>query len=274
MSRATALGATLLFVAQSLLGAQSETGASEPRIIDASNESPETNPVLSALVTDVRQQADAFVFLSGGASAMSLEQQDALVRTLGGLRLLAESGRRFAVGDGGTRAGIMESAGRVRRETTPAFPLIGVAPAAQIPPTGKTPIDPNHSHLVSVRDPSGSTKGAWGSETNTMYWLFAKLAEGRPSVTIVANGGSVVLKEIDANIRAGRQMILLKGSGRAVDAVVSLLEDVIPSDAEVLKLRKAVAASNLTRSPELFRIVPLQAGAEGLRDALIAALAP
>jgi SLOG in TRPM, prokaryote len=43
--------------------------------------------------------------------------------------------------------------------------------------------------------------------TLAMYWLFAKLAEGRPSVTIVANGGGITLAEVESNVRAGRRMI-------------------------------------------------------------------
>ena len=47
----------------------------------------------------------------------------------------------------------------------------------------------------------------WGSETDTMYWLFARLTSDRPSVTIVANGGGITLKEVAANVQAGRRMI-------------------------------------------------------------------
>ena len=56
-----------------------------------------------------------------------------------------------------------------------------------------------------------------------------KLADGRPAVTIVANGGGITLTEVDANIRAGRRMIVIEGSGRAADALVSLLKKTIPS---------------------------------------------
>ena len=42
-----------------------------------------------------------------------------------------------------------------------------------------------------------------------MYWLFGKLSKGRPSITIVANGGGITLAEVAANVRAGRHMIVL-----------------------------------------------------------------
>jgi hypothetical protein len=151
--------------------------------------------------------------------------------------------------------------------------LIGVAPAGEIPPRGKTPVDPNHSHVVAVENPAAPAQDSWGSETATMYWLFAKLAEGHPSVTIVANGGAITLSEVDANIDAGRQMILIDGSGRAADALVSLLNGSKPPDAEVADLRDRSEKARLTRRPELFEVVSLQAGAEGLYKALTATLA-
>ena len=94
-----------------------------------------------------------------------------------------------------------------------------------------------------------------------MYWLFAALANDRPSVTIVANGGSITLSEVAANVEAGRRMILIEGSGRAADALVSLLKGTTPSDGEVRDLRERAQKGKLTRRKELFNTVQLQAGA-------------
>ena len=262
--------AVLLTVLMPTLAAQ--TTAREPRIIRASSSAPASNAQLSALVADVRTQADAFVFLSGGASKMREDHQRQLLAMFGALSLVTKAGHRIAVGDGGTKAGIMEAAGLARRASGFAFPLIGVAPAAEIPPRGTTPVDPNHSHIVAVDNPAAPAGDAWGSETGTMYWLFATLAEGRPSVTIVANGGGITLAEVEANVRAGRRMILIEGSGRAADALVSLLQRTTPSDAEVKALRDRAEKAMLMRRPELFQIVPLQAGAPGLRDAIVAVI--
>jgi SLOG in TRPM, prokaryote len=268
------LAATLLVVLPSIRNAHAETSAPRPRVLTVSSVALDTNGQLLALISEIRSQADAFVFLSGGASQMSADHQRQLLAMLDALALLARSGRRIAVGDGGTQAGIMEAAGQARRSSATGFPLIGVAPAGEIPPRGMTPIDPNHSHIVAVDNPSAAAQDAWGSETETMYWLFAKLAQGRPSVTIVANGGGITLTEVDTNVRAGRRMILIEGSGRAADALVSLLRDTRPSDADVTNLRERAEKDGLTRRPELFHIVPLRAGAAGLQDALTAALGP
>ncbi len=244
----------------------------EPRVLHVSSVDPDKNANLAALVAEIRTKADAFVFLSGGASKMREDHQRELLSMFHALGLLAEGGRRIGVGDGGTQAGIMEAAGQSRRASGQAFPLIGVAPAGEIPPKGRTPIDPNHSHVVAVLNPSAPAQDAWGSETDTMYWLFARLAEGRPSVTVIANGGRVTLSEVAANVDADRRMILIEGSGRAADALVSLLKGTTPADAEGMSLRERAEKAALARRPELFQIVALRDGAVGLQQAINTAL--
>ncbi len=227
------------------------------------------NAELAALVSDVRQQADAFIFLSGGASRMSADDQRRLLSMFDALAQLARSGKRFAVGDGGTQAGIMQAAGEARKAARGGFPLVGVAPAKEIPPRGGTPVDPNHSVIVAVDDPSLlPDQDGWGSETETMYALFDRLSAGRPSVTIVANGGGITLKEVAANVASGRTMLVIEGSGRVADAIVSLLNGTTPRDEEVTRLRALAEQAGLGRPRHLYRIVALASGAAGLSDAL------
>ena len=166
----------------------------------------------------------------------------------------------------------MEAAGLARRASGGSFPLIGVAPATEIAPHGQTLIDPNHSHIVAVRNPKAPANDAWGSETDTMYWLFARLAEGRPSVAVVANGGRITVQEVAANVQAGRPIVLVEGSGRAADALASLVRGTRPVDREVADLREQAEKAELMRRPELFRIVSLQSGAAGLRSAIADAI--
>ena len=109
---------------------QAQDGADRPRVLEVSSVDPEKNAQLSSLIAEIRNQADAFVFLSGGASKMRQDHQRQLLAMFEALTLVAKSGRRIAVGDGGTQAGIMEAAGHARRASGNAFPLIGVAPAA------------------------------------------------------------------------------------------------------------------------------------------------
>ncbi|MGH9333817.1 MAG: hypothetical protein ACRD21_08715, partial [Vicinamibacteria bacterium] len=147
------------------------------------------------LVEELRSQADAFVFLSGGASNMSEGDSTALFELFRSLEMLASRGLRFAVGDGGTKAGIMEAAGRARAASRNVFPLLGIAPAPEVGIDGRsgaTPIEEHHSHILTITnepwleaqkkkgwEPSW---GFWGSETETMYEVFGRLADGRSSV--------------------------------------------------------------------------------------------
>jgi hypothetical protein len=231
-----------------------------------SSSDPDADQSARALIQEIRSAADCFIFLSGGASHMADHHRQSLLAMFDALRLVAESGYRIAVGDGGTQAGIMEAAGRVREASKQAFPLIGVAPAAEVPPLGSTPLDPHHSHVVAVRTPPASGSNTWGSETATMYWLFQKLAEARPSVTIVANGGEVTLSEVEANILAGRRMILVEGSGRAADAIASLLRGTDDADS---RLAARAQQLGVTRRRELYQLVGLDDGAAGLRAAIV-----
>jgi hypothetical protein len=248
--------------------------AREPQLIAARAPELEPHAGLRDLIASVRKQADALVVLSGGASKMSEAKQRELLAMFEALGTLARE-RRIAVGDGGTKAGIMEAAGMARLASGRAFPLIGIAPAREIAPAGSTPIDPNHSHIVAVDDPA-LPKGepGWGSETAAMYWLFRRIAEGRPSVAVVANGGGITLNEIAANVDAGRPIILIEGSGRAADAVVTLVRGTVPADGEVHLLQNKAREAKLDRRPELFRVVSMSAGSKGLLEALRSALGP
>jgi hypothetical protein len=68
-------------------------------------------------------------------------------------------------------------------------------------------------------------------------------------------------------------MILVEGSGRAADAIVSLLKGTQPADEEVRSLLARARSAQLTRRPDLYRVVPLSAGASGLADAIRQAIA-
>jgi hypothetical protein len=259
------------------LASQSPTSvgsATKPQVVALSTNALERNADVRALVDALRGQSDVLVVLSGGASKMSEAKQRQLLAMFEALGTLAKE-RRIVVGDGGTKAGIMEAAGKARRASGRAFPLVGVAPAREIPPAGTTPFDPNHSHIVAVDDPSlPKSEPGWGSETAAMYWLFDRLAHGRSSVAVVANGGGITLNEVAANVEFGRPIVLVEGSGRAADALVALLRDTTPADAEVATLLAKARAAKLGRRPDLFVVVPMAEGAAGLLEAMRAALGP
>jgi hypothetical protein len=237
--------------------------------LEVSSVAPESNAKLSALVAEIRGEADRFVFLCGGAAKMDSERYQQTVAMFDALSQLPLDGYRLAVGDGGTRAGIMEAAGEARRASGNQFVLIGVAPAVDVAPRGSTPTDPNHSHIVTVADPSAPAADAWGTETETMYWLFARLAAGRPSVAVLVNGGKIALREVLANVEAGRIVIVIEGSGRAADAIACLLKGTAAADSEISDLCRYAQSLHLPGHPQLFRVLPLSAGANGLRGAIV-----
>ena len=71
------------------------------------------------------------------------------------------------------------------------------------------------------------------------------------------------MTEVESNVRAGRRIILIEGSGRAADALVSLLRKTQVSDAEIVNLRERAEKMGLTRRPELFQIVSHEGGSTG-----------
>lgn len=236
---------------------------SGPRVITVTSSGIDDDRAVADLVDDTRQRANAFVFLSGGASKMPADTEREVLGLFKALAILSGEGLRLAVADGGTQAGIMQATGRARAESTHDFPLIGVSPAREIPPHGNTPVDPNHSAIVAVENPDWDGSGGYfGSETVAMYRLFARLAEGRPSVTVVANGGNIVLTEVDENIRAGRPMVLVRGSGRAADALASMLNPALDVEGEIAELRAKAESLNLLRQPNLFHDFAMAHGAE------------
>jgi SLOG in TRPM, prokaryote len=242
--------------------------------VDAANLS--GSPPLDELISDYRREADAFLFLSGGASRMSDDAKTRLLGLLGAAEDLAMSGLRLAVGDGGTQAGLMEAAGLARLASGNRFLLLGVAPAPDITLTdeaGKTPVDPNHHAIVAVENSSWAqaqrrhgwtpAAGYWGSETETMYVIFERLARGRRSVTLVANGGAITLDEVEQNLKQRRSMIVVAGSGRAADAIVSVLEGNAPTSQEPA-LRERVAKLDSAKHRALFTVFRLEDGRPAL----------
>src|SRR5262250_725233 len=83
---------------------------------------------IARVVDELRAAADSFAFLAGGASKMPPEAKGHLLALLEALPRLATRGVRVAVGDGATKAGIIEAAGAARARSGAVFPLLGVAP--------------------------------------------------------------------------------------------------------------------------------------------------
>jgi SLOG in TRPM, prokaryote len=75
-----------------------------------------------------------------------------------------------------------------------------------------------------------------------------------PSIAVFAGGGDVTLREMQANVDHGREMILVAGSGRKTDAVLDILAGSNTSDRA---LQEIASKGRITRfeiggSPEQF----------------------
>lgn len=231
------------------------------------------------LVADLRRDTTACLFACGGAAHVAPDTRDRIIALFEALAILAARGVRFVAADGGTNSGVMAATGLARHHASTSFPLIGVTPAAEILSAHGARhalADPHHSHVIAVhnpgwstgRQPAGTERSFWGAELETMRDLFGRLAAGRPAVALVANGGTHALEEIRMHLDAGRRTILVAGSGRAADAVVSLLHGTQPGDAETRVLAETARTRSTLSVPSLCETFDIDAGAEALADRL------
>jgi hypothetical protein len=154
------------------------------------------------------------VALIGGAASMSDAQVDALTELLAQALVPVMQAVRGIVVDGGTDCGVARAVGRARQTAGGDFPLVGVVPEAaarEASPSGGWQFEPHHTHVVRVPGQR------WGDEAPWLSLVASSLAAGGPSLTLVANGGTVTYKDVRESLKAQRQVIVLSGSGRTAD---------------------------------------------------------
>lgn len=124
--------------------------------------------------------------------------------------------------DGGTDTGVMQMMGQARTQVGGTFPLVGVAPVDAVALPGDVtskaePLQPEHTHFVLV---PGSQ---WGDESPWQARIASTLATSAPSVTVLVNGGAIALVDVQENIKAGRPIVVVAGSGRLADEIAETL---------------------------------------------------
>lgn len=132
----------------------------------------------------------------------------------------------LSVVTGGTDAGIFQLFGKALGGRAKG-PCIGVAPAGLVEAEPQStrvgadeqrvPLEPHHTHFVLVESDH------WGGETETMLSLVDALAADALSITILASGGEVAKREILGHVRAGREVVVIAGSGRLADEIVDAI---------------------------------------------------
>jgi hypothetical protein len=178
---------------------------------------PDADPAQVADVLELRGSRP-LLLLCGGGGAMS----DALRGRLAPLFSALASAlvqANISVLDGGTRAGVMALMGQALAAAGRSAPYIGVLPAhATAGPggaQGEDMLEPHHSHFVLVQS------GQWGAESKFMAGLATHLAGPARSLVLLVNGGQVALQDLEFNLRQGRQVVILAGSGRLADQIAA-----------------------------------------------------
>ena len=153
-----------------------------------------------------------------------------------------------AVVDGGTDAGIMRLAGEAHAAARATCPLVGVAAEGTVVLPGAAsgrddaPLEPNHTHFVFV---PGSE---WGDEVPWIGWVAAALAGRAPSATLLVDGGHVSRRDVEASVRAGREVVVVAGSGRLADELAAwAAAGGIPASAPVTVLEPAAVPGEVAR---------------------------
>jgi TRPM family ion channel len=127
--------------------------------------------------------------------------------------------------DGATDVGVMRLMGRARAAAGRAFPLVGVAAAANVCVPGRQAsrgareLERNHSHFLLV---PGS---GWGSESLWLSELATVLADecGEASATLLVGGGDVSWMDAERSVAASRSVVAVSGTGGAADAAIAAL---------------------------------------------------
>jgi hypothetical protein len=169
----------------------------------------------------------ALIVLGGSTNELSPNVTTALRSSIGeGLARVAAD-ERLTVVTGGTDAGVFAIFGQALAGQATA-PCVGVAPAGAVtwpgrrereprvsPRNGVVQLEPHHTHFLLV---DGTE---WGTETEALIALAATLAAECPSVAILAGGGGGARQEVLEQIRRGRQVLVLAGTGRLADELAS-----------------------------------------------------
>jgi SLOG in TRPM, prokaryote len=176
------------------------------------------------------------LMLIGGADRLA---DDRLAATFTELIAPAVVRHGAAAVDGGTDSGVMRLLGRARAGG-PEFPLVGVAARGTVRFPGNeptvndaAPLDDNHSHFVL-------TPGtAWGHEGPYLPLVAAALADGRPTVVVLVDGGEIALDDAARSVRLGLRLLVLGGSGRTADRIAGAVAGSAPDGDERIALLAA-----------------------------------
>ena len=186
--------------------------------------------------------------LNGGTEELPPELEGRLRSLLGDGLARAAIEQQLTVVTGGTDAGVFRlfgeglrgrRKGAVYRRRAERPRGVGGSDGDRGRAAGESrvPLEPHHTHFVLVEG------GRWGDETEAMLSLVATLSAEAPSLAVLANGGSLSKREILGHVRAGREVVVLAGSGRLADEITEVVAGhAAPNDPEMME----IAAGQIT----------------------------
>lgn len=176
---------------------------------------------VSALGLDPPRPTVAIVGGAGGLDETAIDNLRSIF--LSGIVPVLQRYSAAAV-DGGTLSGVMRLIGESRAQVGASFPLVGVVaagtarlPGRPAPPHVDTVLEPHHTHFVIVPGDEWGAESPWIAETTSV------LAGGRPSVTVMVNGGEIAYADVERSVQARRRVVVVAGSGRTADAIAGAL---------------------------------------------------
>jgi hypothetical protein len=159
------------------------------------------------------------VVVVGGAGGVEPAYADRCARLFAEVLIPVLVATGATVIDGGTDAGVTHLLGDARRRAGAVGQHVGVVARGTIAwpdeadAGGTAPLEPNHTHVVVVPG------GEWGDEVPWLSAVAAAIAGRAPSITVLANGGEIAYRDVEASLAAGRKVFVLAGTGRTADKI-------------------------------------------------------
>jgi hypothetical protein len=183
----------------------------------------------------------ALIVLNGGTAELSPDLSASLRRVLGGGLARVSIEEELMVVTGGTDAGIFAILGQALGDERTA-PCVGVVPAGRVvwergdpraegsSEEERVPLEPHHSHFLLVEGDE------WGIETDAMLALCEALSAGVPSLVVLAGGGAGARREVLAQLHAGREVVVIAGTGRFADTLAGASAGTAPMGEETAEM--------------------------------------
>jgi SLOG in TRPM, prokaryote len=154
------------------------------------------------------------VVVVGGAEGVSAADAATIRTAFADAVLPAAASAGATIVDGGTSSGVMRLLGEEHGASGVRTPLVGVV-VERLARDDPSLLDPGHTHFVLVPGED------WGDESAWLAAVARTLAGDAATVTLLANGGDIALRDVARSVEDARPVIVLAGSGRTADELAA-----------------------------------------------------